>query len=150
MKILLPIKKNSISLTYQKKVMKKLLLFVITICSLSSLHAQTPSPADSLKEYAGKYKFPDGSPFPEVTITLENGTLMAASVAGSAELKRREKDTFDILSYGGLAIFKRNEEQKINKLQVQVNDLDVEGDRTENLGLSRIIIRYRKSLFVIN
>jgi hypothetical protein len=114
------------------KIMKKILLFAISVCAFSLIHAQT-SPADSLKEYTGKYKFPDGTPFPEVTITLENGVLTASSSAGSAELKRKEGDTFEILSYGGLAIFKRNEEKKIKKLQVQLNDLDVEGEKTEGI-----------------
>lgn len=115
--------------------MKTLLLFIIAIGSLSSLNAQTPSPADSLKEYAGKFKFPDGSPFPEVTIVFENGTLSASSVAGTAELKRRDKDTFDIVNYGGIATFIRNDEKKIVKLHVQINDLDLEGEKTENLQL---------------
>ena len=93
--------------------MKTLLLFIVAVCSLNFLNAQAPSPADSLKEYAGKYKFPDGSPFPEVTVVFENGILSASSVAGTAELKRRDKDTFDIISYGGVATFIRNEEKKI-------------------------------------
>lgn len=115
--------------------MKTLLLFIIAFCSLNFLNAQAPSPTDSLKEYAGKYKFPDGSPFPEVTVVFENGVLSASSVAGTAELRRREKDTFDILSYGGVATFIRNDEKKIVKLHVQINDLDVEGEKTEGLQL---------------
>jgi Domain of unknown function (DUF3471) len=122
--------------------MKKIVLLAIAVCAFSFINAQT-SPADSLKEYTGKYKFPDGTPFPEVTITLENGTLTAASVAGSAELKRREGDVFDIVSYGGTATFKRNDEKKIKKLQVQVNDLDVEGEKTEEGSLSTVLWRYR-------
>ncbi|HLG40184.1 MAG TPA: DUF3471 domain-containing protein [Chitinophagaceae bacterium] len=121
--------------------MNKLLLIVLMVFSFNTINAQT-SPADSLKEYTGKYKFPDGTPFPEVTITLENGTLTATSVAGSAELKRREGDVFDILSFGGTATFKRNDEKKITKLQVQVNDLDVEGEKTEGAFLSDIFWRY--------
>ena len=122
--------------------MKKLLLIAIAIFAVNCINAQT-SPADSLKEYTGKYKFPDGTPFPEVTITLENGTLSAASVAGTAELKRREGDIFDIVSYGGTVTFKRNDAKKITKVQVQVNDLDVEGEKMEGLDLSGIFWRYR-------
>ena len=111
--------------------MKKIILFVIVILAFNSINARN-SPADSLKEYTGKYKFPEGSPFPIVTIVLENGTLTATSVAGTSELKRREGDTFDIVAYSGIVIFKRNEEKKIVKAQVQVNDLDVEGEKTED------------------
>ena len=110
--------------------MKKLLFLVITVFVFSCIKAQN-TPADSLKEYTGKYKFPDGTPFTEVTIVFENGTLTATSEAGSSELKRREGDIFDIVAYSGTAIFKRNEEKKVNKVQVQVDDLDVEGDKTE-------------------
>ncbi len=129
--------------------MKTPLLIIIAVCCFSLLDAQSPSPADSLKEYAGKYKFPDGSPFPEVTVVFENGTLSASSVAGTAELKRREKDTFDILSYGGVATFIRNDEKKIVKLHVQINDLDVEGEKTEGLGLSFIMLLYKRSEFLV-
>lgn len=130
--------------------MKKLVFLAIAFCSINTLNAQAPSPSDSLKEYAGKYKFPEGSPFPEVIIIFENGTLTASSAAGSSEIKRRAQDTFDVVGYGGIAIFKRNEEKKIIKLQVQVNEIDIEGEKTENLGLgSGIILRYRRAAFVI-
>jgi hypothetical protein len=117
--------------------MKKLLLLAITLFAFSCMNAQG-SPADSLLEYAGKYKFPDGAPFTEVTITIENGVLTATSSAGSSELKRREGDIFDIVAYSGTATFKRNEEKKVKRLQVQVNDLDIEGEKTEGLYLSGI------------
>jgi hypothetical protein len=122
--------------------MRKLLLFVVAVFAFSFSDAQE-NPADSLKEYTGKYKFPEGAPFPEVTIVLENGILTASSVAGSSELKRREGDVFDIVAYGGTATFKRNEEKKVNKVQVQVNDLDVEGEKTEDGSLSDIFWRWK-------
>jgi hypothetical protein len=123
--------------------MKKLLLLAVTVFVFSCIDAQN-TPADSLKEYTGKYKFPDGTPFTEVTITLQNGILTATSEAGGSDLKRREGDTFDIVAYGGTAIFKRNEEKKIKKLQVQVDDLDVEGDKTEEGALSGFLWRFKK------
>lgn len=115
--------------------MKKFLLLIVGIAAISFANAQK-SPADSLKEYTGKYKFPEGTPFADVTIAIENGVLTATSAAGGSELKRREGDTFDIVAYGGTAIFKRNDAKVITKLQVQVNDLDVEGEKTEGLYLS--------------
>ena len=124
--------------------MKKFLLLVVTVCTFGLANAQTPSPADSLKEYTGKYKFPDGNPVTEITITLENGVLNASSAIGGSELKRREGDIFDVVAYGGTAIFKRNDEKKITKLQVQVNDLDMEGEKAAEGSLSDIFWRYRK------
>jgi Domain of unknown function (DUF3471) len=124
--------------------MKKLLLLAFAVCAFSFVNAQTPAPADTLKEYTGKYKFPDGSPFSEVTVSLENGVLTASSAAGSSELKRREGDVFDVVAYGGTATFKRNDSKKIVKLQVVVNDLDIEGEKAEEGKLSDISRRNRK------
>ncbi|TMI65966.1 MAG: DUF3471 domain-containing protein [Bacteroidetes bacterium] len=124
--------------------MKKFLLLVVTVCAFGFVNAQTPSPADSLKEYTGKYKFPDGSPFSEVNITLENGVLTASSAAGSSELKRRDGDVFDVVAYSGTAIFKRNDDKKVTKLQIQVNDLDMEGEKAAEGSLSDIFWRYKK------
>ena len=125
-------------------IMKKILFFAITLFAISFTNAQTPSPADSLKEYTGKYKFPEGNPVTEINITIENGILTANSAIGGSELKRREGDVFDVLAYSGTATFKRNAESKIVKLQVQVNDLDMEGEKTEGISLSGIFWRYRK------
>ena len=123
--------------------MKKLLLLAFAVCAFSFVNAQAPSDS-TLKEYTGKYKFPDGSPFSEINISLENGVLTASSAAGSSDLKRREGDVFDVVAYGGTATFKRNDAKKIAKLQVQVNDLDIEGDKAEEGKLSDIFWRYRK------
>jgi hypothetical protein len=124
--------------------MKKLLLLLITVCAFGFVNAQTPAPEDSLKEYTGKFKFPEGNPVTEITIALENGVLTASSAIGSSELKRREGDIFDVVAYGGTAIFKRNDEKKVTKLQVQVNDLDMEGEKAAEGSLSAIFWRYRK------
>ena len=124
--------------------MKKFLLLVVTVCAFGFGNAQTPSPADSLKEYTGKYKFPEGNPVTEITISLENGVLNASSAMGGSELKRREGDVFDVIAYGGTAIFKRNDDKKVTKLQVQVNDLDMEGEKAAEGSLSDIFWRYRK------
>jgi len=70
--------------------------------------------------------------------------LTASSAIGSSELKRREGDIFDVVAYGGTAIFKRNDEKKVTKLQVQVNDLDMEGEKAAEGSLSAIFWRYRK------
>ena len=111
--------------------MRKIFLLIVAVCAFSFAEAQNPPPADTLKEYAGKYKFPEGTPFSEVAVVYENGMLTATSVAGSSELKRREGDTFDVVAYGGIAIFKRNEEKKVVRLQIQVNDIDAEGEKVD-------------------
>ena len=109
-----------------------LLLFVLS-CSIIANAQQTPtSPAvDSLKEYTGKYVFPDGSEVPEIKVALENGVLMGSSSQGSSELKRIEKDVFEVVAYSGMATFKRDEKGKINGLYVEVGNLILDGKKAE-------------------
>lgn len=109
--------------------MKKFILFLFALVSFSVANAQE----DTLKQYTGKYKFPEGSPVAEITITLESGILTSTSAMGSTELRKREGDTFEIVAYGGTAIFKRNSEGKITGVQVLVGDINMEGTKTEGL-----------------
>jgi hypothetical protein len=109
--------------------MKKLLLLLSFIFTVLGLQAQTDT---ALQEYTGKYKFPDGNPVTEITVTIDNGTLQASSAIGNTELKKTDtKDVFDIVAYSGTATFKRNAEGKITSLRVQVQDLDMEGTKSE-------------------
>ena len=103
------------------------LAFIIVMTSLVS-QAQT----DSLADYTGKYKFPDGSPVTEIGVVIENGILTATSVMGNTELRKTDnKDVFEIVAYGGTATFKRGEDGKVKMLRVQVQDVDMEGMRQE-------------------
>jgi Domain of unknown function (DUF3471) len=108
--------------------MKKLLLSLSFIVVATMINAQTDS---TLQQYTGKYKFPDGTPFAEIGVTIENGVLMGSSSQGSSEFKRREGDVFDIVAYQGTATFRRNSDGKITGLHILVGDLDVEGTKTE-------------------
>jgi hypothetical protein len=113
--------------------MKKLFLSLIVLAGFLTVNAQT----DSLQQYTGKYKFPDGSPVTEITVTLDSTTLTANSAMGSSELKRTEGDVFEVVAYGGIATFKRNAENKISGVQVQVGDINMEGTKTEGLMINR-------------
>ena len=111
--------------------MKKLGLSFFAMVSLFIVSAQQTPATDSLKEYTGKYKFPEGSAVPEVTVTIENGVLYATSAAGNSELKKIEKDVFEIVSFSGKAFFKRNEEAKLSGVRIEVEDLILEGTKSE-------------------
>lgn len=114
--------------------MKKILLALIVTLGFSAAYAQT----DSLQQYTGKYKFPDGSPVSEIGVVIENGVLTATSAMGNAELKKTDtKDMFEITGFGGTATFKRNAEGKVITLQIQVQDINMEGTREEGLNLGR-------------
>jgi Domain of unknown function (DUF3471) len=112
--------------------MKKLFFILFAIAGMITVNAQQNPQSDSLKEYTGKYKFPEGSAVPEVNITIENGMLFAGSSAGSSELKRIEKDLFEIVAYAGKATFRRNEEGKLVGVKIEVEDLIMEGTKEIN------------------
>jgi hypothetical protein len=109
--------------------MKKLFTLCLFFTCAYCANAQTDT---TLNEYTGKFKFPDGSPFTEITIAVTDGTLMASSSIGTAEFKKTDtKDVFEIMTFGGLATYKRNADGKITSLRIQVQDLDIEGTKSE-------------------
>ena len=109
--------------------MKKILISLFALLAFSSLKAQTDS---TLQEFTGKFKFPDGSPFTEIAVVIDNGILMATTSLGNSEFKKTDtKDVFDIVAYAGVATYKRNAEGKITTLRIQVQDLDLEGTKSD-------------------
>ncbi len=112
--------------------MKKIFLSLFIVLGFLTVNAQT----DSLQQYTGKFKFPDGSPVTEITVTVENGLLMAGSAMGSTEFKPTSTvDVFEIVAYGGTATFKKKE-GKVTSLQIQVADVNMEGEKTEGIVLN--------------
>ena len=112
--------------------MKKIFLSFFIVLGFLTVNAQT----DSLQQYTGKFKFPDGSPVTEITLTVENGLLMAGSAMGSTEFKPTSTvDVFEIVAYGGTATFKKKE-GKVTSLQIQVADVNMEGEKTEGVVLN--------------
>ena len=109
--------------------MKKILFTTVCFFVFAIVQAQTPQ--DTLQHYVGKYKFPEGSVVTEITVTVENGTLMASSTLGNAELRKMETDVFEIVGYGGTATFKRNGDGKVITVQIIVGDINMEGTKTE-------------------
>lgn len=121
--------------------MKKIFFSLLISFAVTQLSAQdTPVPPappktpskDSvqLNDYTAKYKFPDGSPVAEITIVIENGTLIAQTAMGNSEFKKTEtRDVFTVVAYSGTATFKRNEAGKVVGVLIQVNDLELEGTR---------------------
>jgi len=111
--------------------MKKLLFSLFLMMGCTAIHAQT----DSLQQYTGKYKFPDGNPVTEITMSVDNGLLMASSAMGSTEFKPTSTaDVYEIVAYGGTATFRRKE-GKVTGMQILVGDLNMEGEKTEGLAL---------------
>ena len=113
--------------------MKKIFLFLIVILGFLTAHAQN----DTLQQYSGKYKFPEGNPVTEIIVSLDSTGLTANSALGSSELKKIEGDVFEIVAYGGTATFKRNADKKISGVQILVGDINMEGTKTEGLMMNR-------------
>lgn len=112
--------------------MKKIFLSLVVLFGYLAVNAQT----DSLQQYTGKFKFPDGSPVTEITVSVDNGLLMAASAMGSTEFKPTSTpDVFEIVIYGGTATFKKKE-GKVTSLQILVGDVNMEGEKTEGITIT--------------
>ncbi len=117
--------------------MRKLLLFLFALGNSFILFAQQTPPADSLNEYTGKYKFPEGSEVTEIKVGIENGILWAYSDKGNSELKKIEKDLFEVVQYTGTATFKRDENGKISGVHVEVGDMIMDGTKSEEPALQQ-------------
>ena len=126
--------------------MRKLLLFFFAVGSSFMLSAQQAPPADSLKEYTGKYKFPDGSEVTEIKVGVESGILWAYSDKGNSELKKIEKDVFEVVQYTGTATFKRDGNGKINGLHIEVGDLIMDGTKSEEPAAQQQLILQRSPI----
>jgi len=111
--------------------MRKFLLFFVALGSSFILSAQQTPQADSLKEYTGKYKFPEGSEVTEIKVGIENNILWTYSDKGNSELKRIEKDMFEVVQYTGTATFKRDENGKVIGLHIEVGNLIMDGKKSE-------------------
>ena len=112
--------------------MRKFFLLLFAMTGFVMLNAQEAPKRDSLQEYTGKYKLPEGSVVTEVTVMIENGVLYATSVMGNSELKKIEKDIFEVVAYAGKATYKRNEAAKLNGVKIEVEDLILEGTKEES------------------
>jgi len=108
---------------------KLTLLFCFIIVTKLAL-SQTP--ADSLREYTGIYKFPPGSEMTSLEITVVNGGLFGSTNMGSGSLVRVNKDTFSIPEHNGIAYFSRNAQNKVVRIHLEVGELILDGDKENN------------------
>ena len=124
-----------IMLTNQYFNMKKMICSAVLLLSVFFASAQV----DSLAEYTGKYKFPEGGPVTQVTVSVDNSGLHASSDAGESQLTPTgNKDEFAITAFGGIAIFKRNAEKVITGVTIQVSEMIMEGTKQPN-GLTDLV-----------
>lgn len=98
------------------------LLLIIGFSIVGSAQQDT-----TLTQYAGKYKFPDGSVVTDVIVTFENGTLMMGSTAGNSALEKESEDLYVIVAFQGKASFKRDANKKIIGVSINAMGYQLEG-----------------------
>lgn len=102
---------------------KHLLSALIMITAAVNTYAQD----STQQQVIGTYKFPEGSVVPEVIVTFEGGGLKINSTAGTSSLELIKGDTFNIVSFNGTAVFKRNEAQKVVGVHIDASGYVLDG-----------------------
>lgn len=57
---------------------------------------------------------------------------MATSAMGNSEFRRTDtKDVFEVVAYAGTATFRRNDQNKVVGVLIQVQDITMEGTKSD-------------------
>lgn len=107
--------------------MKRTSLFIAIILSILAANAQDPKPP--LEDYVGKYVFPEGSVVPDVIVALSGTGLTMSSTAGSSVLTELSRDSFQIVEFSGIAVFKRGEDKKVNGVHIEAMGYVLDGQK---------------------
>lgn len=122
--------------------MKKIFLSVIASLFIVTINAQS-SPKPPLEDFVGKYVFPDGSVVPEVDVILSNNTLTMTSAAGTSVLTEIGIDSFQIVEFSGIAVFKRGDDKKVNAVHIEAAGYILDGQKKSDSN-AWVIIYYNK------
>ena len=110
--------------------MKKIILSILSSIFILSAYAQSdPAPKPLLSDFVGRYVFPEGSVVPDVTVALSGEALTMTSAAGSSVLTDAGIDTFTIVEFSGVAIFKRGEDKKVNAVHIEAQGYVLDGQK---------------------
>jgi hypothetical protein len=110
----------------KNKIMKKFFLLASLIMGLMvTVNAQS----STLKDYLGKYAFPEGSPVDVVTLTLEDTVLVSNTSMGSTPLERKGLDTFYLAAYDASVIFKRDASNAVVSVTIAVQGMELIGKK---------------------
>lgn len=106
--------------------MKKVLLMGFVFLGIMvTVHAQS----SSLNDYIGKYTFAAGSPVAEVSLTIEDSSLIINSAMGSTPLEKKGVDSFYLAAYDALVIFKRDANKSVESIGINVQGMELLGKR---------------------
>jgi len=102
-----------------------LLMGIVFLGIFISVQAQD-SP---LKEYLGKYTFAEGSPVTEVVLTVQDSVLVSTSSVGAFPLEKKGVDTFYLAAYDALVIFKRDGNNVVTGVGINVQGMELIGTK---------------------
>jgi len=106
--------------------MKKFFLLASLLMGIMvSVNAQS----SDLKDYLGKYAFPEGSPVDVVTLTIEDTVLVSNTSMGSTPLERKGVDTFYLAAYDASVIFKRDANNVVISVTIAVQGMELIGKK---------------------
>ena len=80
-----------------------------------------------MKEYVGRYIFPDGSIVPSAEVSLNGQVLTVNSTQGSSPMEKRGRDTFALVNFDGMAYYRRNDKGIVTGVRVEVGNYILEG-----------------------
>jgi len=110
--------------------MKKIILSILDSIFIISVNAQSePAPKPPLSDFVGRYVFPEGSVVPDVTVALAGEALTMSSVQGSSALTDLGRDSFTIVEFSGLAVFKRGDDKKVNGVHIEAQGYVLDGQK---------------------
>ena len=81
----------------------------------------------SVNAHLGKYVFAEGSPVAEVSLTLEDSSLVINSAMGSTPLEKRGVDSFYLAQYDALVIFKRKDGKMVESVTIFAQGMELVG-----------------------
>ena len=107
-------------------IMRKLcFLTLVLMGAFLSVNAQQ----GPLNDYLGKYVFAEGSPVAEVSLTVQDSSLVINSAMGSTMLEKKGVDSFYLATYDALVIFKRKDGKSVESISIFVQGMELVGKR---------------------
>jgi hypothetical protein len=130
--------------------MKKIILSILASIFIISVNAQSePAPKPPLSDFVGRYVFPEGSVVPDVTVALAGEALTMISVQGSSALTDLGRDSFTIVEFSGLAVFKRGDDKKVNGVHIEAQGYVLDGQKqSSGVWMFTYYLRPNKELLV--
>ncbi len=101
-------------------------------------------------QYKGTYIFPYGSMIESVEISVADTVLMIKSSIGTSRLDKIANDTFYLVAYNGIVVFRRDSLHHVNGIKIEAQSVLLEGDKQEEKSSGSKFYYIREDLSFIN